>query len=70
MNLIKDLAYIYSKYAWVITLKDKKRIKISNVFQKVNFNRSVKARLQDNNIEMYSTHSEERFIVAKRCISL
>ena len=26
---------IYSKYAWVILLKDKKRITITNVFQKI-----------------------------------
>ena len=27
--------YVYSKYAWVIPLKDKKGITISNVFQKI-----------------------------------
>ena len=27
--------YIYSKYAWIISLKDKKGIKITNAFQKV-----------------------------------
>ena len=37
MNLIKEHVYIYSKYAWVITLKDKKGIKITDVFQKVSY---------------------------------
>ena len=66
---------IYSKYAWVVPLKDKKRITIINDFQKVLngserkpnkilvckvsefYNRSMKSWLQDNDIEMYSTHS-------------
>ena len=29
------VTYIYSKYAWTISLKEKKGIKITNVFQKL-----------------------------------
>ena len=32
------------------------------------YNRSIKSWLQDNNIEKYSTHSEENFVVAERFI--
>ena len=66
---------IFSKYAWVIPLKDKKVNTITNAFQNILFesnyksdktwvdkssefyNRSIKPWLQDNNIEMYSTHN-------------
>ena len=27
--------YIFSKYAWVVPLKDKKRVAITNAFQKI-----------------------------------
>ena len=51
---------IYSQYDWVIPLKDKKNITITNAFQKikyglikiVNFNRSVKSWLEKNDTEM------------------
>ena len=67
---------IYSKYAWVVPLKDKKGIAITNGFQKIldeskqksnkiwadkgsKFcNSSMKSWLQDNDVEMYSTHNE------------
>ena len=67
---------IYSKYAWVVPLKDKKGITITNGFQKIldeskqksnkiwadkgsKFcNSSMKSWLQDNDVEMYSTHNE------------
>ena len=47
---------IYSQYDWVIPLKDKKNITITNAFQKikygliniVNYNRSVKSWLEKN----------------------
>ena len=29
------------------------------------YNRSMKSWLQDNNIEMYSTHNEEKFVVSE-----
>ena len=69
---------IFSKYAWVIPLKDKRSITITNVFQKIlddrisvdkgtEFcNRSMKSFLQ--NIEIYSTHNEEESVVAERFI--
>ena len=76
---------IYSKYAYVVPLKSKKGIAITNAFQKVLneskrkpnkiwvdkgsefYNRSMKSSLQNNDIEMHSTHNEgnliaERFI--------
>ena len=77
---------IYSKYAWVIPLKDKKGITISNAFQKILnepkrkpnkiwvdkgtefYNRSIKSFLQNNDIEMYSTHNEGKSIIAERSI--
>ena len=51
---------IYSQYDWVIPLKDKKNITITNAFQKikyglikiVNYNRSMKSWLEKNDIEM------------------
>ena len=74
---------IYSKYAWVASLKDKKGITITNPFQKMLdesnrkpnkisldkgrgfFNRSMKSWLQDNDIEMYSTHFEGKLLLLK-----
>ena len=74
---------IFSKYAWVIPLKDKKGITITNAFKKVLdesncktnkiwvdksselYNRSMKSFLQDNNIELYSTHNEGKSVVAE-----
>ena len=67
---------MYSKYAWVVILKDKKWITITNDFQvfldesnrKPNkiwvdkgsefYNSWMKSFLQNNDIEMYSTHNE------------
>ena len=66
---------IYSKYPWVIPLKNKTGITITNAFQKALdesrckpntiwvskgsefYNGSMKSWLQDNDIEMYSTHN-------------
>ena len=77
---------IYSKYAWIIPLKDKKEITISNAFQKVLdesnrkpnkmcvdkgsqfYNRSMKSFLQNNDIEMHSTHNEGKSVCAERSI--
>ena len=77
---------IFSKYAWVIPLKDKKGLTIVNPFQKVLdksylkpnkiwvdkggefYNHSFKKRLQDNNIETYSTYNEGKSVVAGRFI--
>ena len=75
---------IYSKYAWVIPLKDKKGI--TNAFQKnldesnrkpnkiwvdrgtEFYNRSMKLWLEKNATEMDSTHNEEKSAVAERFI--
>ena len=71
---------VYSKYAWVILLKDEKGITITNPFQKLLdksnrkqnkiwadkgsefYNRSMKSFLQNNNIEMYSTHNQGKSV--------
>ena len=77
---------IFSKYAWVVTLKDKKGISIVKAFQivlkqsnsKPNkiwvdkgsefYNAYFKKWLRDNDIVMYSTHNEGKFVVAERFI--
>ena len=70
---------IYSKYSWVVPLKDKKVVSIVNAFQrKPNklwadkgsefYNRSMKSWLEKNDIEMYSTHNEGKSVVAERFI--
>ena len=75
---------IYSKYAWVVPLKDKKSI--VNAFQK-NLKESARKLhkiwvdkgsefynfhfekwLKNNSIEMYSTHNEGKSVVAERFI--
>ena len=71
---------VYSKYTWVILLKDEKGITITNPFQKLLdksnrkqnkiwadkgsefYNRSMKSFLQNNNIEMYSTHNQGKSV--------
>ena len=77
---------IFSKYAWIVLLKDKKRCKhccsISKYFKQSNkkpnriwvdkgsefYNTSFKKWVQNNNIVMYSTHNEGKFVVAERFI--
>ena len=71
---------IFSKYAWVVPLKDKKgfQIILKQSNRKPNkiwvdkgsefYNAYVKKWLQDNNIVMYSTHNEEKSVVAERFI--
>ena len=67
---------IYSKYPWVVPLKDKKDSATTNALQKfLNeshhkpnkiwvdkgsefYNKPMKSWLQENDIEMYSTHNE------------
>ena len=76
----------YSKYAWVIPLKDKKGVTITNAFQKIVdvsnnqpnkiwvdkgsefYNKSIKSFLQNNYIELYSTHNEGKSVTAERFI--
>ena len=75
---------IYSKYAWVVPLKKcitftnafQKSLKESK--RKPNkiwldkgsefYNRSMKSWLEENNVEMYSTHNEGKSVVAERFI--
>ena len=77
---------IFSKYAWVVPLKDKKGVSIVKAFQiilkksnrKPNkiwvdkgskfYNASFKKWLQDNDIDIYSTHNEGKSVVAERFI--
>ena len=76
---------MFSKYAWVIPLKDKKGTSIVNTFQKIIaerrkpnkiwvdqgselYNQSFKDFLKINNIEMYSTFNEGKYVVAERFI--
>ena len=48
---------IFSKYAWVVPLNDKKGVSIINAFQKV-----------DDDVKVYSTYSEGKSVVAERFI--
>ena len=68
---------IYIKYTWVATLKDKKGITITKAFQEILdesgrdkgskfYNRSKELWLQDDDIEMHSTHNKEVFVVADK----
>ena len=73
---------LFSKYAWVVPLKDKRGISIVNAFQKIIskrksnkiwvdqggefYNKFLKRFLKINNIEMYSTYDEGKFVVAER----
>ena len=77
---------IFSKYTWVVSLKDKKSVSIVTAFQSILkqsnrkpnkiwvdkgsefYNTSFKKWLLDNDIVMYSTHNEEKFVVAERFI--
>ena len=78
---------IFSKYACVVPLKDKKGVSIVNTFKKilkdpnnrkphkiwvdkgsVFYKSSFKNWLQDNGIEMCSTHNEGKFVLAERFI--
>ena len=77
---------IYSKYVWVVPLKDKKGISFVNEFQSILnksnkkpnkilvdkgsefYNRSMKSWLENNDIEMYSTHNEGKSVAAERFI--
>ena len=69
---------IFSKYAWVVPLKDKKGINIVQAFQSIlkQLNKKpnkiwvdkFKKWLRDNDIVMYSTHNEGKSVVAERLI--
>ena len=70
---------IFSKYTWVISLKNKKCIIITNVFQRTLkesnpqpksefYNKSMKSWLDKNAIELYSIHNNNdgKSVVAER----
>ena len=77
---------IFSKYASVVPLKNKKGVSIVNALQKTLkesnrkpnkiwvekgsefYNNSFKKWLEDNDIEIYSTHNKGKSIVAERFI--
>ena len=84
---IRFLSYvidIYCKFAWVVPLKDKKGVTVTNALQKILdesgrkpnklwvnksiefYNRSMKPWLEDNGMEIYSTHSEEKSVATER----
>ena len=75
---------LFSKYAWVVPLKDKRGMSIVNAFQKIIskckpnkmwvdqnggfYNKFSKRFLKINNIEMYSTYIERKSAVAESFI--
>ena len=77
---------IYRKYSWVIPLKDKKGITITNAFQRILdqsngklnklwiekgsefYKRPMKPWIEKNDVDMCSTHNEEKSVVAERFI--
>ena len=75
---------LFSKYAWVVPLKDKRGISIVNVFQKIIskckpnkiwidqggefYNNLLKTFLKISNIEIYLTYIEKKSVVAERFI--
>ena len=64
---------IFSKYAWVVPLKDKKGISIVMAFQSIlkqsNSSRKPNKKwLRDNDIVMYSTNNEGKSVVGERFI--
>ena len=75
---------LFSKFAWVVPIKDKKGTSIVNAFKKIIsgrkpnkiwvdqgsefYNQSFKDFLKINNIEMYSTFNEGKSVVAERFI--
>ena len=75
---------MFSKYSWVVPIKDKKGTSIVNAFKKIIskrkqnkiwvdqgskfYNNSFKDILKINNNEMYSTYNEGESVVAERFI--
>ena len=63
---------IFSKYTWVVSLKDKKDMNIVNAFQKILDDSAGKPNKiwvdKDNDIEMDSIHNEKKSVVAERFI--
>ena len=88
IRFLPCLIDIYSKYAWVFLLKDKKGVTIAIAFQNILddskrrpnkiwvnkgskfYNTSMKSWLEKkkNDIEMYSTQNDGKFVVSERFI--
>ena len=78
IGLLLHVIDIFSKYAWVFLLKDKKGITIVDVFQKILNNSKrrpkyvkkaklvVKKWLKDNDTEMYSAYNEGKSVVVEK----
>ena len=68
--------YFFSKYAWVVPLKDKRGISIVNVFENIisEGRKPIKIWVDDQGSEfykdlfMYSTYNDRKSIVAERFI--
>ena len=77
---------LFSEYAWVFPLKDRRKINFVNCFQKIilkgrKLNKIwvdqggifykifFKRFLKNNNIEMYSTFNEGKFVITERFIT-
>ena len=75
---------LFSRYMWVVPIKDKKEISIINAFKKIIskrkpkkicvdqgskfYSNTFKDYLKINKIEMYSTYNEGKSVVAERFI--
>ena len=72
---------MFSKYVWVVPIKDKKGTSIVNAFKKIISKRKPnktwgdqgseswnKYFLKTNNIEIYSTYNEGKSVVAERFV--
>ena len=75
---------LFSKYTWVVPLKDKRRITIANAFKRnlkerkpkkiwidqggEFYNKLFQRFLKINNIEMHSTYNEGKSVIAERFI--
>ena len=81
IRLLLCVIDIFSKYVWVVPLKDKKSISIVKAFQSIlkQSNRKpnkiwvdkgsyFKKWLRDNGLVIYSTHNEGKSVVAERFI--
>ena len=74
--------YVFSKYGWLVSLKDKKGSTVRDVFQRVFkervpeklwtdkgtkfYNKEVKQLLQKHGVSLYSTQNEEKLSIVER----
>ena len=57
--------HVFSKYSWVVSLKDKKGTKITFVVRKMLDESTIN---EWNHVEIYSTHNEGKSVTAERFI--